>query len=93
VKFASTIPTKFLPRFNVQLEAHARRHAVRADAHHRQPQAHRATGCRRVRPLPQTLAAIQRADLITIGPGALFTSLAAGAAPGAAVAASCAPRS
>jgi len=27
------------------------------------------------RPLPQTLQAIQRADLITIGPGSLFTSL------------------
>lgn len=27
------------------------------------------------RPLPQTLEAIQRADLITIGPGSLFTSL------------------
>jgi uncharacterized cofD-like protein len=26
-------------------------------------------------PLPQTLAAIERADLITIGPGSLFTSL------------------
>lgn len=28
-----------------------------------------------VEPLPQTLAAIARADLITIGPGSLFTSL------------------
>jgi len=28
-----------------------------------------------VRPLPETLAAIARADLITIGPGSLFTSL------------------
>jgi uncharacterized cofD-like protein len=28
-----------------------------------------------VEPLPQTLAAISRADLITIGPGSLFTSL------------------
>lgn len=27
------------------------------------------------KPLPQTLAAIERADLITIGPGSLFTSL------------------
>ena len=27
------------------------------------------------RPLPQTLEAIQKADLITIGPGSLFTSL------------------
>ncbi len=28
-----------------------------------------------VAPLPQTLAAIERADLITVGPGSLFTSL------------------
>lgn len=28
-----------------------------------------------VNPLPQTLAAIERADLITVGPGSLFTSL------------------
>jgi len=30
---------------------------------------------RRCRPLPDTLAAIARADLITLGPGSLFTSL------------------
>lgn len=30
---------------------------------------------RRCRPLPETLAAIQQADLITLGPGSLYTSL------------------
>jgi uncharacterized cofD-like protein len=30
----------------------------------------------RCRPLPETLAAIQQADLITVGPGSLYTSLA-----------------
>lgn len=30
---------------------------------------------RRVKPLPQTLKAIEEADLITLGPGSLFTSL------------------
>ncbi len=58
---------------------HGRRlHRSRRNQHHRQPPAHRGAACSSPPtppPPPETLDAIAAADLITIGPGSLFTSI------------------
>ena len=65
---------------NVVLEADARRTATRSQGNRASAAARSASerialDPRRSKPLPETLEAIAKADLITLGPGSLFTSV------------------